>query len=122
MHAPPNDTAPKGLRGWWTSPPRSGTRLIISPWEYRHLRAWARVRTASGIALAGLGVVTLSFGGNDWKTYGWTMAFLAAAAANSAFGLLGAEHRSLRSCPNLSLRRSARWRASRAGPQRWTRS
>jgi hypothetical protein len=23
-------------------------RLIISPWEYRHLRAWARVRIASG--------------------------------------------------------------------------
>jgi len=39
----------------------------------------------SGIVLAALGVVTLSFGGNDWKTYGWTMAFLAAAAANVAF-------------------------------------
>jgi len=60
-------------------------RLIISPWEYRHLRAWARVRIASGIVLAGLGVVTLSFGGNDWKTYGWTMAFLAVAAASFAF-------------------------------------
>jgi hypothetical protein len=30
-------------------------------------------------------VVTLSFGGNDWKTYGWTMAFLAAGAASLAF-------------------------------------
>jgi hypothetical protein len=40
---------------------------------------------ASGIALAGLGVVTVSFGGNDGKTYGWAMAFLAAAAANLAF-------------------------------------
>jgi hypothetical protein len=60
-------------------------RLIISPWEYRHLRAWAGVRIASGIMLAGLGLVTLSFGGNDWKTYGWTMAFVLAAAANSAF-------------------------------------
>jgi len=39
----------------------------------------------SGIVLAALGVVTLSFGGNDWKTYGWTMAFLALAAANWAF-------------------------------------
>lgn len=85
MHAPSNDTTPNGLRGWWTSPPRSGMRLIISPWEYRHLRAWAGVRIASGIVLAGLGVVTLSFGGNDWKTYGWTTAFLAAAAANLAF-------------------------------------
>jgi hypothetical protein len=86
MRAPNNDTAPQGLRGWWTSPPRSGMRLIVSPWEYRHLRAWSGVRIASGIALAGLGVVTLSFGGNDLKTYGWTTAFLAAAAANLAYG------------------------------------
>ena len=85
MHAPNNNTAPQGLRGWWTSPPRSGMRLIIAPWEYRHLRAFARVRIASATVLAGLGVVTLSFGGNDWTTYGWTMAFLAAAAAHSAF-------------------------------------
>lgn len=85
MHATNNNTAPKGLRGWWTSPPRSGMRLIISPWEYRHLRAWAGVRIASGIVLASLGVVALSFGGNDSKTYGWTMAFLAAAAADLAF-------------------------------------
>jgi hypothetical protein len=54
---------------------------IISPWEYRHLRAWADVRIAGGIVLVGLGAVTLSFGGNDWKTYGWTMVFLALAAA-----------------------------------------
>ena len=87
MHAPNNNnTAPEGLRGWWTSPPRSGMRLIISPWEYRHLRAWAGVRIASGIALVGLGAVTLWFGGNDWKTYGWTMVFLALAAAQFSFG------------------------------------
>lgn len=85
MQAANNKSAPKGLRGWWMSPPRSGARLIISPWEYRHLRAWAGVRIASGIVLVGLGVVTVSFGGNDWETYGWTMAFLAAAAANVAF-------------------------------------
>jgi hypothetical protein len=85
MRAANNNTAPKGLRGWWASPPRSGMQRIISPWEYRHLHAWAGVRFAGGIALAGLGVVTLSFGGNDWKTYWWTMAFLAAAAADLAF-------------------------------------
>lgn len=85
MCAPNDNSSLKGLREWWATPPRSGMRLIISPWEYRHLRAWARVRIASGIVLAGLGVVTLSFGGNDWKTYGWTMAFLAAAAASFAF-------------------------------------
>jgi hypothetical protein len=60
-------------------------RRIISPWEYRHLRAWAGVRTASAVALTGLGVVTLIFGGNDEKTYGWAAAFLAVAAANAAF-------------------------------------
>jgi hypothetical protein len=85
MHAPNNNAAPKGLRGWWTTPARSGMRLIISPWEYRHLRAFAGVRIAGGIVLAGLGLVTLSFGGNDSKTYGWTLAFLAAAAADLAF-------------------------------------
>jgi hypothetical protein len=58
---------------------------IISPWEYRHLRFWAGVRAGAGIVLAGLGVVTLSFGGNDWATYGWTMVFLALAAAQFSF-------------------------------------
>jgi signal transduction histidine kinase len=61
-------------------------RILIRSWEYRHLRFWAGVRIGAGIVLVGLGVVTLSFGGNDSKTYGWTMAFLAAAAANLAFG------------------------------------
>jgi hypothetical protein len=60
-------------------------RRIISPWEYRHLSAWAGVRIAGGTALVGLGVVTLAFGGNDGKTYGWTVAFLALAAAQFSF-------------------------------------
>lgn len=81
-----NNAAPKGLRGWWTSPPRSGLRLIISPVEYRHLRALGRVRIASAIVLTGLGVVTLSFGGQDRKTYGWAIWFLGGAAANGAYG------------------------------------
>ena len=85
MHAPNDSIAPKGLNGWSASPPRSGIRHIIAPWEYRHLRAWAGVHTASGIVLAGLGAVTLSFGGNDWKTYGWTTVFLALAAAQFSF-------------------------------------
>ena len=85
MHALNDNAAPKGLREWWTSPPRSGMQLIISPWEYRHLRSFAGLRIAGGLVLAGLGFVTLSFGGNDWKTYGWTMAFLAAVAASLAF-------------------------------------
>jgi hypothetical protein len=85
MYGQNDNTAPRGLRGWWASPPRSGLRRIISPWEYRHLRAWAGVRMASGIALAGLGVVTLAFGGSDWKTFGWTLVFLALAAAQFLF-------------------------------------
>jgi hypothetical protein len=85
MHAPNDNPAPKSLREWWSSPPRSGMRLIISPWEYRHLRAGARLHLAGGIVFAGLAIVTLSFGGDDWKTYAWTMAFLAAALVNVAF-------------------------------------
>jgi len=60
-------------------------RLMIAPWEYRHLRAWGRVRTLGGFVLAGIGVVILSFGGTDWKTYGWALAFLAMGVANWAF-------------------------------------
>lgn len=85
MYGQNDNTAPKGLRGWWASPSRSGMRRIISPWEYRHLRAWAGVRIAGGVVLTGLGVITLTLGGDDGKTYGWTAAFLAAAAANLAF-------------------------------------
>ena len=79
------DHTRKGLRRWWASPPRSGMRRVISPWEYRHLHAWAGVRIAAGIALVGLGAVTLSFGGNDGKTYGWTAFWLALAAAQFSF-------------------------------------
>ena len=85
MNAPSDSTAPEGRQGWWASPPRSGMRRVISPWEYRHLRLWAGVRISGGAVLVGLGVVTLCFGGNDRKTYGWAAAFLAAAAANLAF-------------------------------------
>ena len=85
MQAANDNTAPKGLRGWWASPSRPGMQRIISPWEYRHLRAWAGVRIASGVVVAGLGAVTLAFGGNDRKTYGWTTVFLALAAAQFSF-------------------------------------
>jgi hypothetical protein len=81
MNAPGDDTAPKGLRGWWASPPRPGMQRLIIPWGYRHLRAWAAVRSASAVILAGLGAVTLSFGGNDWPAYGWTAFWLVLAAA-----------------------------------------
>jgi hypothetical protein len=60
-------------------------QLIIAPWEYRHLRTFARLRLCGGAVLVCLGVVTLAFGGTDWKTYGWSVAFIAAAAAHLAF-------------------------------------
>jgi uncharacterized membrane protein YdfJ with MMPL/SSD domain len=66
MHAPDDNTAPKGLRGWWASPPRSGMRRVISPWEYRRIvlagtfAVLARQKTVevteAGIAVA-LGVL-----------------------------------------------------------------
>ena len=61
-------------------------RILIRSWEYRRLRFLAGVRIGAGIVLVGLGVVILSLGGNDWTTYGLTMALLAAGAANLAFG------------------------------------
>lgn len=85
MNPPGDSTAPEGPRRRRASSPRSGMQRMIVPWEYRHLRFWAGVRISGGTVLVGLGVVTLFFGGNDRKTYGWATAFLAAAAANLAF-------------------------------------
>jgi len=85
MNAPNDTTAPRGLRGWWASPPRSGMRRMIAPWEYRHPRAFARVRIAAGIVLAGLGTVTLVGGSFTAKAAGWAMLFLAAAAGSFAW-------------------------------------
>jgi hypothetical protein len=84
MNAHNDNTAPKGLRGWWASPPRSGMRRIIAPWEYRHLRAWAGTRIAAGNVLVLCGLLMLAVGSTGWKTYG-TMVFLAAAAAQFSF-------------------------------------
>jgi hypothetical protein len=61
-------------------------RILIRPWEYRHLRLWAGLRIGGGITLTTAGVLTLSFGGSDKKTYGWAALFLVAAALNFAFG------------------------------------
>jgi signal transduction histidine kinase len=61
-------------------------RILIRSWEYRHLRLVAGLRLGAGVVLVGLALVTLSFGGNDLKAFGYAMAFLAAAAANLALG------------------------------------
>jgi len=60
-------------------------RLIISPWEYRHLRTGAGLHIAGGIVLVSLAFVTLAFGGSDAKTYTWSMVFLVPGLANLAF-------------------------------------
>jgi hypothetical protein len=70
MDASNINTAPSGLRAWWASPPRSGMRRVLAPWEYRHLRFWAAIRTGAGILLISLGLTTLSVGGSDGMTYG----------------------------------------------------
>jgi hypothetical protein len=33
-----NDSGtPRGRRQWWATPPRTGLRRLIFPWEYRHM-------------------------------------------------------------------------------------
>jgi hypothetical protein len=81
MNAPNDNTAPKGLHGRWASPPRSGMRRLIVPWEYRHLRASGITRIAGGVVLAVGGILLLSYG-----VYGWAAFFLVLAALNLAGG------------------------------------
>jgi hypothetical protein len=81
MNAPNDNTAAKGLRGWWQSPPRSGMQRLINPFEYRHLRAFGVTRIAGGGVAGAAGVVCLSYG-----VYGWAAFFLVLAALNFAGG------------------------------------
>jgi hypothetical protein len=81
MNASNDNTAAKGLRGWWQSPPRSGLHRLINPFEYRHLRAFGVTRIAGGGVAAAAGVVCLSYG-----VYGWAAFFLVLAALNFAGG------------------------------------
>jgi hypothetical protein len=81
MNAPNDNTAAKGLRGWWLSPPRSGIHRLINPSEYRHLRVFGVTRIAGGSVAAAAGVVCLSYG-----VYGWAAFFLILAALNLAGG------------------------------------
>jgi hypothetical protein len=87
MNAHNDNTAPGSTTTWWRwgTPPRSGMRRLIAPWEYRHLSAFARVRIAAGIVLAGLGAVTLIGGSFTAKAAGFAALFLAAAAASFSF-------------------------------------
>jgi hypothetical protein len=81
MNASSNNTAPRGLRGWWLSTPRTGTHLLINPLEYRHLRFYGATRVFGGSAAAGAGIICLSY-----KAYGWAAFFLAIGSLNLAGG------------------------------------
>jgi hypothetical protein len=85
MNAPNHNTGAGRLRRWWFTPPRPGLQRIIAPWEYRHLRGFARVRIAAGIVLVGLSAVTLVGGSFTAEAVGWAMLFLAFAAASFAW-------------------------------------
>ena len=87
MNASNPSTPLDRLRRWWASPPRTGARRILSPWEYRHLRLSAGLRFGGAGALTVLGVVTLGVGGGTGKALAWSLAFLLPAAANLAFAL-----------------------------------
>jgi hypothetical protein len=81
MNAPSDNTAPKGLRGWWLTPPRTGIRRLIFPYEYRHLRFFGVGRIAGGIVAATAGAICLSYG-----VYGWAAFFLVIGTLNLAGG------------------------------------
>jgi hypothetical protein len=81
MNAANDNTAAKGLRGWWRSPPRTGMQRLIVPYEYRHLRVFGVGRIAGGSVAAAAGVICLSYG-----VYGWAAFFLVVAGLNLAAG------------------------------------
>lgn len=81
MNAPSDNTGPKGLRRWWFSPPRSGMRRLINPWEYRHLRLFGVMRIGGGSVAAAAAVACLSYG-----VYGWAAFFLVTAVLNIVGG------------------------------------
>jgi hypothetical protein len=87
MNAQNDNTPPGSTTTWWRwgTPPRSGMQRMIAPWEYRHLRGWARVRITAGIVLAGLGAVTLFGGSFSPKAAGFAALFLVAAAGSFSF-------------------------------------
>jgi hypothetical protein len=81
MNAPYDNTAAKGLRGWWQSRPRPGPLRLIPPWEYRHLRFSGITRIAGDSVATAAGIVCLSYG-----VYGWAAFFLVLGTLNLSGG------------------------------------
>jgi hypothetical protein len=77
MNAANDNTAPRGLRERWATPPRSGLARSIAPWEYRHLRASGIVRGVCGLLLVIGGIAFLSY-----SAYGLAAAFLVVGTLN----------------------------------------
>ena len=81
MKAFTDNRALKGLGAWWASPPRTGMRRVINPWEYRHLRAFGIPRLVGGGVGIAAAVVCLAYGVYDWAAF-----FGAIGALNLAGG------------------------------------
>jgi hypothetical protein len=81
MTALSNNTALKGLRRWWLSPPRPGLQRLIAPWEYRHVRGFGLTRIFGGGVAGAAGIVCLAY-----SAYGWAALFLVLGALNLAGG------------------------------------
>jgi hypothetical protein len=81
MNTSNDNTAAKGLRGWWQSPPRRGMHRLINPWAYRHLRFFGVTHIFGGGVAAAAGFVCLSYGVGGWATF-----FLVIAALNIGGG------------------------------------
>jgi hypothetical protein len=81
MNAHNDNTAAKGLRGWWDSPPRHGMHRLINPWAYHHLRFFGVTHITGGSVAAAAGLVCLSYGVGGWAAF-----FLVIASLNVAGG------------------------------------
>jgi hypothetical protein len=67
---------------FWNTPPRSGLRRAIAPWEYRHPRGFAAVRMIAAVFLLILAALVTAAGP---AAYGWAIVVLAGAAANFSY-------------------------------------
>ena len=76
MNAATDNTAPRGLRGWWASPPRSGMQRLINPIAYRHLRFFGTAHMAGGAIQAAAGLICLAYGVPGWAAFFLLIAML----------------------------------------------